>query len=138
MSVNAFAANKPGSKLKAFNYELGQLKPDEVDIDVEYCGICYSDVHMWRNDWGQTIYPFVPGHEIIGKVSNIGSMVTHLKIGQRVGVGWRSRSCQTCDQCLNGYHNRCPNGEDVIVARHGGFANKVRCQALWAFQFLKS
>lgn len=133
MSVNAFAANKPGSKLKAFNYELGQLKPDEVDIDVEYCGICYSDVHMWRNDWGQTIYPFVPGHEIIGKVSSIGSMVTHLKIGQRVGVGWRSRSCQTCDQCLNGYHNRCPNGEDVIVARHGGFANKVRCQALWAF-----
>ncbi|MBA2268714.1 MAG: NAD(P)-dependent alcohol dehydrogenase, partial [Nitrosopumilus sp.] len=60
-------------------------------------------------------------------------MVTHLKKGQRVGVGWRSRSCQTCEQCLSGYHNRCLTGEDVIVGRHGGFGNKVRCQALWAF-----
>ena len=80
-----------------------------------------------------TKYPFVPGHEIIGKVAATGSMVTHLSKGQRVGVGWRSESCQTCLQCLGGYHNRCLNGEDVIVGRHGGFANKVRCQGLWAF-----
>lgn len=133
MIVNAFAANKPGLRLEPFHYELGALKPDEVDIDIEYCGICRSDSHMLINDWSITRYPFVPGHEIIGKVSDIGSMVTHLKMGQRVGVGWRARSCQTCFQCLSGHHNRCPNGEDVIVGRHGGFANKVRCQGLWAF-----
>ena len=133
MKIQAFAATKPGSKLEPFGYELGQLKPDEVDIDIEYCGICRSDLHMLKNEWGITKYPFVPGHEIIGKISAAGKMVTHLKTGQRVGVGWRSRSCQTCEQCLSGYHNRCLAGEDVIVGRHGGFGNKVRCQALWAF-----
>lgn len=133
MIVRAFAAKEPGGKLEPFEYKLGLLKPDEVDIDVEYCGICHSDLHMLKNEWGITKYPFVPGHEIIGKISSVGNMVTHLKRGQRVGVGWRSRSCQTCIQCLSGYHNRCLKGEDVIVGRHGGFADKVRCQALWAF-----
>jgi alcohol/geraniol dehydrogenase (NADP+) len=133
MKVHAFAATQQGSKLEPFEYELGPLEPDEVDIDIEYCGICHSDLHMLKNEWGITNYPFVPGHEIIGKVSEVGKMVTHLKTGQRVGVGWRSRSCQTCEQCLSGYHNRCLSGEDVIVGRHGGFGNKVRCQALWAF-----
>ena len=133
MIVNAVAAKKPGLKLEPFRYKLGPLKPDEIDIEVEYCGICRSDLHMLTNDWGMTKYPFVPGHEIIGRVTSRGSMVTHLSIGQRVGVGWRSKSCQTCLQCLSGHHNRCPNGEDVIVRRHGGFANKVRCQGLWAF-----
>lgn len=88
---------------------------------------------MRKNEWGQTRYPFAPGHEIIVRVSALGSMVTHIKTGQRVGLGWRSRSCQTCDQCLKGHHNLCPSGEDVIVGRHGGFADRVRCQALWAF-----
>ncbi len=133
MKVHAFAATQQGSKLEPFEYELGPLEPDEVDIDIEYCGICHSDLHMLKNEWGITNYPFVPGHEIIGKISEVGKMVTHLKTGQRVGVGWRSRSCQTCEQCLSGYHNRCLTGEDVIVGRHGGFGNKVRCQALWAF-----
>ncbi len=133
MKVQAFAATRSGSKLKPFEYELGPLKPDEVDIEIEYCGICHSDLHMLKNEWGITKYPFVPGHEIVGKISAVGKMVTHLKKGQRVGVGWRSRSCQTCEQCLSGYHNRCLIGEDVIVGRHGGFGNKVRCQALWAF-----
>jgi uncharacterized zinc-type alcohol dehydrogenase-like protein len=133
MKVHAFAAAQQGSKLEPFEYELGPLEHDEVDIDIEYCGICRSDLHMLKNEWGITKYPFVPGHEIIGKISAVGKMVTHLKTGQRVGVGWRSRSCQTCEQCLSGYHNRCLTGEDVIVGRHGGFGNKVRCQALWAF-----
>jgi alcohol/geraniol dehydrogenase (NADP+) len=60
------------------------LKPDEVEVDVEYCGICHSDLHMLKNEWGFTRYPFVAGHEIIGKVSAIGDMVSHLKIGQYV------------------------------------------------------
>jgi alcohol/geraniol dehydrogenase (NADP+) len=81
MRVQAYAAHEPGGKLEPFKYELSSLKPDEVEIDVEYCGICYSDLHMLKNDWGLTQYPFVPGHEVIGRVSTVGNMVNHLKIG---------------------------------------------------------
>lgn len=133
MKTRAYAASEAGGKLEPFDYETGQLKHDEVEIDIEYCGICYSDLSMLGNDWGITKYPFVPGHEIIGKISEVGNEVKHLKIGQYVGLGWRARSCLICDQCLNGYHNRCMKGEDVIVHRHGGFADKVRCQSVWAF-----
>ncbi len=133
MTIQAYAASKIGDRLERFEYELGSLKPDEIEINVEYCGICHSDLHMLKNEWGMTHYPLVPGHEIVGKVSAIGDMVKHLKIGQYVGLGWNARSCLICDQCLSGHHNRCLNGEDVIVGRHGGFADKVRCQGLWAF-----
>lgn len=65
-------------------------------------------------------------------------MVIHIKIGQYVGVGWRARLCLICDQCLSGHHNRCLKGEDVIIGRHGGFADKVRCQAVWALPLPKN
>ncbi|MEJ7642266.1 MAG: NAD(P)-dependent alcohol dehydrogenase [Candidatus Nitrosocosmicus sp.] len=133
MTIQGYAASKTGEKLEPFEYELGPLKPDEIEINVEYCGICHSDLHMLKNEWGITQYPLVPGHEIVGKVSAIGDIVKHLKVGQYVGLGWNARSCLICDQCLGGHHNRCLSGEDVIVGRHGGFADKVRCQGLWAF-----
>ena len=133
MKVQAFAAHKPGLKLESFEYELDSLNHDEVDIYIEYCGICHSDKSMLNNEWGLTKYPIVPGHEIIGKISDIGDQVKHLKVGQYVGVGWRARSCMICDQCLTGQHNRCLRGKDVIIGRHGGFANKVRCHSVWAF-----
>ena len=133
MNIQAYAAYEPGGKLESFQYELGALKPDEVELDVEYCGICHSDLSMLKNEWGLTQYPFVPGHEVIGKVAAMGNMVNHLKVGQHVGLGWRARSCLVCDQCLSGYHNRCLKGEDVIIGRHGGYANKVHCQAQFAF-----
>ena len=133
MAIQAYAASEIDGKLEPFEYESKTLKADEIEINVEYCGICHSDLHMLKNEWGITQYPFVPGHEIIGKVSAIGDIVKHLKVGQHVGLGWNARSCLICDQCLSGHHNRCLNGEDVIVGRHGGFADKVRCQGLWAF-----
>jgi uncharacterized zinc-type alcohol dehydrogenase-like protein len=71
-------------------------------------------------------------------VTAIGNTVSHLELGQYVGLGWRARSCLVCDQCLSGHHNRCLKGQDVIVGRHGGYANKVRCQALWAFPLPKN
>lgn len=133
MTIQAYAAHEADGRLEPFEYELGPLKPDEVEINIENCGICHSDLSMLKNEWGFSRYPFVPGHEIIGKVAEIGNMVNHLKVGQYVGLGWRARSCLVCDQCLSGYHNRCLKGEDVIIGRHGGYADKVRCQALWAF-----
>jgi uncharacterized zinc-type alcohol dehydrogenase-like protein len=133
MTVRAYAAHEAGGRLEPFEYELGTLKPDEVEIDVEYCGICHSDLSMLKNEWRFSRYPFVPGHEVVGRVAEVGNMVNHLKVRQYVGLGWRARSCLVCDQCLSGYHNRCLKGEDVIIGRHGGYADKVRCQGLWAF-----
>ncbi len=130
-TIHAYAATEPGGKIEPFEYELGDLKPDEVEIDVRYCGVCHSDLSMLQNDWGLTTYPFVPGHEVVGTISAVGDTVTHLKTGQTVGLGWYSRSCMTCDQCMSGHHNLCPNAVGTIVGRHGGFADKVRAQAAW-------
>ncbi len=133
MKIQAYAAQQVGGNLEPFEYNSGLLQHDEVEIDVKYCGICHSDLSMLNNEWGMTKYPFVPGHEIIGTISQIGNDVKHLNIGQYVGLGWRARSCLICDQCTSGHHNRCMKGEDVIVGRHGGYSDKVRCQAIWAF-----
>ena len=81
MKIQAYAAHQRAGKLEPFEYDLGPLKSDEVEVDVEYCSICHSDLHMLDNEWGLTQYPFVPGHEIIGRVSAIGNMVEHLQIG---------------------------------------------------------
>ena len=127
-----FAADKAKGQLKPFEFNPGDLKPDQVEIDVDYCGICHSDLSILDNEWGFSQYPFVPGHEVSGKVGQVGSAVKHLKVGQRVGLGWYSGSCMTCPQCMSGNHNLCPFNESTMIGRFGGFANKVRCQATWA------
>lgn len=132
MTIQAYAAKEPKGKLELFEYDPGELRSDEVEIDVDYCGICHSDLSMWGNDWKISEFPFVPGHEISGRVSAKGENVKHLEIGAKVGLGWSSRSCGFCKQCLSGNHNLCRDSEDTIVGRHGGFANKVRSHALWA------
>lgn len=132
MKVKAYAAKEPKGKLEPFEYELGALKPDEVDVEVWYCGVCHSDLSMLNNDWRFTKYPFVPGHEVVGKIINKGPQVHHLEIGQTVGVGWTSHSCLSCNECMTGNHNLCNHAGGTIVGRHGGFADKVRVQAAWA------
>jgi uncharacterized zinc-type alcohol dehydrogenase-like protein len=130
--VRAYAAFKPGEELKPFEYELGSLGSEDVEIDVEYCGICHSDLSMLNNDWGMSKYPIVPGHEVIGKIGSVGSEVKNLKPGQLVGLGWNSRSCMTCEWCMSGNHNLCLTAEGTIVGRYGGFADKVRAHSSWA------
>ncbi len=125
-TVHGFAAEQAGARLTPFEYELGDLGPHQVDIDVAYCGICHSDLSMLKNDWGITRFPFVGGHEVTGRVAAVGEHVTHLAAGQRVGLGWFSHSCMTCPQCMSGDHNLCGNSEMTIVGRHGGFADRVR------------
>jgi uncharacterized zinc-type alcohol dehydrogenase-like protein len=127
--IKAYAAHEPKGSLEPFEYEPGPLGEQEVEIDVEHCGICHSDVNMIDNDWGMTQYPIVPGHEVAGKVAAIGSGVGHLSVGDDVGLGWHAGYCMTCPQCLAGDHNLCASGEGTIVGRHGGFADKVRAQA---------
>jgi len=131
MNVTAYSTSGPGKAFELMNYELPALEANQVDVRVETCGLCHSDLSMKDNDWGMTQYPFVGGHEVVGRVESVGDGVTHLKVGQRVGVGWYSGSCQTCSYCLEGAQNLCPNSEATIVGRHGGFADVVRAQALW-------
>lgn len=128
--IKAYAAQKPGGKLEPLEYDPGELAATDVEINVEHCGICHSDLSMLNNDWGMTIYPFVPGHEVVGTIGKRGSDVKHLALGQRVGLGWHSGYCTTCSSCLSGDHNLCQSASGTIVARHGGFADKVRASAL--------
>lgn len=126
MPIKAYAVKKAKGKFEAFQYDPGKLGKDQVDIAVDFCGICHSDLSMLNNDWGITKYPFVGGHEVIGKIAAVGENVEHLKVGQTVGLGWYSKACMLCPQCLGGDHNLCDNSESTIVGRYGGFADKVR------------
>jgi uncharacterized zinc-type alcohol dehydrogenase-like protein len=130
--IRAYSAEKAGGDLQPMEFDPGRLGANQVEIDVEYCGICHSDLSMLNNDWQMTAYPFVPGHEVAGKIAAIGENVKHLQIGQKVGLGWVSESCMVCPQCMSGDHNLCATSEQTIVGRYGGFAEKVRCHAAWA------
>lgn len=132
MKVNAYAAHNPKEELKPFTYELPPIREEEVDIKVAYCGICHSDLSMIHNDWGRSQYPLVPGHEIVGEVVRTGPAVKNIKVGDKVGLGWYSSSCMSCQQCMEGAHHLCPGSESTIVGRHGGFADYVRAHWSWA------
>ena len=128
-TITAYATRENGSPLERFSYEVGDLSPDEVEIDVLYCGICHSDLSMIDNEWGMTQYPIVAGHEVIGTIAAVGSNVENLKNGMTVGLGWHAGYCGHCPSCKTGDQNLCATAEGTIVGRHGGFADKVRAEA---------
>ena len=132
MKVNGYAAIEQKAKLIPYSYELGEIGSEQVDIKVSYCGLCHSDLSMINNDWGMTQYPIVPGHEIIGEVIAIGNAVKNVGVGDKVGLGWMSASCMSCEQCMDGEHHLCSKSEATIVGRNGGFADKVRGHWSWA------
>lgn len=127
--IKAWAAFEAGGELKPFEYDPGPLGAHDVEIEVEYCGICHSDLSMLNNEWGMTTYPFVPGHEVAGRISAVGAHVKKFQVGERVGLGWHSAYCNDCQTCMEGDHNLCADVQHTIVGRHGGFADKVRAQA---------
>lgn len=130
--VKAMAAPAAHAAFAPIRYDLGPLGADEVEVRVDYCGLCHSDLSMWANDWRRTSYPFVGGHEIVGRIVALGSEAKGLKIGQSVGVGWYVRSDLTTHQCMMGDHHLSPGNDPTIVGRHGGFGETVRCQWVWA------
>lgn len=132
--IHAWAAHAAGGKLETYEYDPGALNPEDVEVAVDHCGVCHSDLSMLDNEWGITSYPFVPGHEAVGRVAELGSMAAEkgLSIGQRVGVGWNARSCLHCEFCIRGEHHLCRNVQPTIVGHHGAFADRVRAHWLWA------
>ena len=127
--THGFATHAAGAELLPYKYDPGDLKQNEVEIAISHCGVCRSDIHLIDNDWGISQYPFIPGHEIVGKVSATGSMVLGFNTGDRVGVGWQASSCGHCEWCLQGLENLCADSQGVCVHRHGGYADRVRVNA---------
>ena len=106
----AYGATSPDSGLVPLTLARRTPKADDVEIAIEYCGLCHSDVHATRGEWGGTTWPLVPGHEIVGTVSRVGSAVVDFAAGDRVGVGCMVDSCRTCESCLDGLEQYCENG----------------------------
>lgn len=110
MNVRSYAALSSTSALGLFRFDRRSPRDNDVVIEVLYCGVCHSDLHSVRNDWGNANYPMVPGHEIIGRVLSVGAQVTRFKAGDRVGVGCMVDSCQHCASCGKGWEQYCENG----------------------------
>ncbi|HUO45047.1 MAG TPA: NAD(P)-dependent alcohol dehydrogenase [Burkholderiales bacterium] len=110
MQARGYATRSATDKLVPFSFERRDPRPQDVVIDILYCGICHSDIHMARNEWGMAHYPFVPGHEIVGRVKTVGGKVTRFKAGDLVGVGCLVDSCRHCPSCNDGLEQYCDNG----------------------------
>ncbi|KAM0825198.1 hypothetical protein ACQ4PT_069709 [Festuca glaucescens] len=125
-----WAARDVSGHLSPYSFSRSAQKDDDVTIKVLFCGICHTDLHIIKNDWGNALYPIVPGHEIVGVVTSVGSGVKNFKGGETVGVGYFLDSCRTCYSCSKGYENFCPtllltsNGVDHDGATtQGGFSD---------------
>jgi uncharacterized zinc-type alcohol dehydrogenase-like protein len=111
--------------------DLGPLGAEEVEVKVENCGLCHSDLSVLNNDWGFSQFPAVLGHEVVGRVVEVGPAARGLKVGQHVGIGWAAGSCMHCRQCMSGNHHLCPESIFTIVGHKGGFASRVRAHWAW-------
>lgn len=131
-TFHGWAALRAKDSLQQISYQPGLLGVEDVQIRVESCGICHSDLSMIDNDWGNSVYPLVAGHEVIGTIEQAGERVKGLAVGDRVGLGWFAGSCMSCRPCLSGRHQLCGSSEQTIVGRHGGFADRVRAHWSWA------
>lgn len=132
--VKAYAAKEEAANLEEITIERREVKADDVAIDITYCGVCHSDIHQVANDWGGSKYPVVPGHEIIGKVTDVGKNVKNFKEGDLVGVGCMVDSCQECESCKRDLEQFCEQGmtatynsEDKHLGGHtfGGYSQKI-------------
>lgn len=109
-SALAYAAQTATSPLAAWSFERREPRPNDVVIDILYCGVCHSDIHQARDEWGGSLFPMVPGHEIVGRVSRVGSAVTRFKSGEAVGVGCIVDACRSCGACGEGLEQYCEKG----------------------------
>lgn len=132
VEIIGYAAHEAKANLVPWKYTVREPRDDDVEITIQYCGICHTDIHMIDNDWKCSVYPMVPGHEAAGTISRVGSKVTKFKVGDKAGVGYLAWSCRDCEFCKNNEENLCdkyvpsygfalPDGE---ITR-GGYAQKI-------------
>jgi uncharacterized zinc-type alcohol dehydrogenase-like protein len=147
MNVSGYAARSSSEPLAPFSFERRTPRANDVSIDILYCGVCHSDLHHARNDWGSTLYPCVPGHEIVGRVSAVGSDVRRFNIGDSVAVGCMVDSCQVCDQCHQGNEQYCRQGNTMTYGGRdrvdgsqtfGGYAKHIVVREEFVLQVPKN
>ncbi|MFN7259890.1 MAG: NAD(P)-dependent alcohol dehydrogenase [Cyclobacteriaceae bacterium] len=133
-TTKAYAAFSATTPLAPFQFDRRELQPDDVQIEILYCGVCHSDLHQARNEWGNAMYPMVPGHEIVGKVARVGTNVKNFKVGELAGVGVMVDSCRTCKNCQDGLEQYCAEGmtgtynafeRDGKTIAHGGYSSQI-------------
>jgi alcohol dehydrogenase (NADP+) len=134
LPTRGYATHGPTSSLEPFNFERREPGPHDVLIEILYCGVCHSDIHQARNEWENSIYPMVPGHEIVGRVSRVGREVTRFKEGDLAGVGCFVDSCRVCDNCKDGEEQYCENHlvvtyngteKDEKTPTYGGYSSQI-------------
>lgn len=119
MTTYGYAALKKGGSLKPVQFDRQPLGAGEVEIAISHCGVCHSDLHQVNDDWANTVWPCVPGHEIVGKVAAVGDGVAKFKVGDRVGVGCMVNSCQTCEACTRGDEQYCSGPKSCTLTYNG-------------------
>ena len=133
-NARGYAVMKAKADLVPFSFERRALRPGDVEISISHAGICHSDIHQGREEWGQAIFPMVPGHEIVGRVRGIGDDVRGFTVGQLVGVGVFIDSCRKCENCLAGLAQYCFEGmtgtyntieRDGTTVAYGGYSNLI-------------
>ncbi|MGJ1434143.1 NAD(P)-dependent alcohol dehydrogenase [Sphingobacterium spiritivorum] len=135
ITTKGYAAQTPTSDLAEWEFERREVGPHDVQFDIQYCGVCHSDLHQIRNDWFPGIFPMVPGHEIVGKVIKVGEHVTRFKVGDLAGTGCMVDSCRTCPNCQQGLEQYCDNGNIQTynginkytdgAPTYGGYSNTI-------------
>ncbi len=133
MKIESYAALAAKKLLEPFQYEPEALRPLDVEIKISHCGICHSDVCLIDDDWKISHYPLVPGHEIIGTITEVGSDTHQFHVGERVGIGWQSGSCLECEWCLRGEENLCSQMQGTCVQGYGGYAKFIRVHSRFVF-----
>ncbi len=132
--ISGYAALKPGAQLSPFSYDPPLLKKNEVRVEITHCGVCGSDIQAIDDVYSVFDFPFVPGHEVVGTISEVGSEVPLSRIGERVGVGWQGRACGKCEMCLSGNIALCLDvRNNGTWTPHGGFATSIVVQQDFAY-----
>lgn len=130
--IRAWSVLERGGPFAPSRYTLPELDADQVEIEVQHCGLCHSDLSLIDDAWGISQYPLVPGHEVVGRVVARGERVPQLTVGQTVGVGWTCASCMHCRACLSGRQQLCAQSQPTAIGRPGGFAERIRAHWAWA------
>ena len=134
LHTHGYAAKTPTSNLEPFAFERREPGPHDVLIEILYCGVCHSDIHQARDEWGGSIFPMVPGHEIVGRITRVGPDVTKFKVGDLAGVGCFVDSCRVCKNCRDGFEQHCINHlvatyngteRDEKTPTYGGYSSQI-------------